>query len=81
MVTEKTWEDFRNAGLLWWVNKTLHLFGWALVAEIESDKINRVYPARCKFRGFSEEVETEGFKRVTEYLHENSEVLLEEANE
>lgn len=75
MIEEKTWSEFRNSGLLWWVNRTLHLFGWALVVELEEDKITRVYPARCKFRGFSEEIETEGFARLTQYLKENIDTL------
>jgi hypothetical protein len=34
----KGWEAFRDAGLLWWVNRILHTFGWAIViAEEEED--------------------------------------------
>lgn len=68
MVTRKTWEEFRNSRLLWWVNRSLHLFGWAIVLDIEGDKVTDVYPARVKFRGFSEANETEGFIGLTEHL-------------
>ena len=49
--------------MLWWVNRTLHLFGFALVVVLDSDdEIVEVHPARTRFRGFSEDVEEEGFK-------------------
>lgn len=55
MVDKKTWEEFRNSGLLWWINMILHTFGWAIVANINDRKeIINVYPARVKFRGFGE---------------------------
>lgn len=27
MVVEKSWDEFRNSGLLWWINMILHTFG------------------------------------------------------
>ena len=86
MITEDTWEEFRNSGLLWWVNRALHLFGWALVFEFEDAdreplKVSRVYPARVKFRGFNSDVEMQGFINLTSYLEENSTTLLEEVKE
>lgn len=74
MIEKKTWDEFRNNGLLWWVNRILHLLGWALVYED-----GQVYPARTKFRGFGPEQETEGYIKVSKYLEENIDVLLEEA--
>lgn len=85
MVEEKTWEEFRNSKLLWWINRTLHLFGWAIVYEFEEDSltkelyISRVYPARVKFRGFDTTTETNGFIDLTGYLKDNITDLLEEA--
>ena len=38
MINRKSWEEFRNSGLLWWINKTLHMFGWAIVVNIENEK-------------------------------------------
>nr|WP_297935692.1 hypothetical protein [uncultured Lachnoclostridium sp.] len=26
MVTKKTWQEFRDSGLLWWINMILHTF-------------------------------------------------------
>ena len=79
MLEKKSWEEFRDSGLLWWINRTLHLFGWAIVVEVtDNGNLAAVYPARCKFRGFGEECESEGFKQLTEYLSENAPELLEE---
>ncbi len=71
MIEKREWKEFQNAGLLWWVNRTLHLFGWAIVVEQEEDgTITKAYPARCKFRGFEESSEEEGFKRLTNHIEE-----------
>ena len=41
--------------MLFVTNQFLHIFGYALVFKYDdNNKINRVYPARVKFRGFSE---------------------------
>lgn len=76
-MNESTWEEFTSAGLFWWINRSLHLFGWALVKEIADygtpeERIVRVYPARCRFRGFSEADETDGFVKLSEHLRENA---------
>jgi len=78
MTEERTWDEFRKSGLLWWVNRTLHLFGWAIVVEVDetNEHVTRAYPARCKFRGFAEESETRGFRNLTNYMHTESEGLL-----
>lgn len=81
MVVEKSWDEFRNNGLLWWINMILHTFGWAIVAEIEDRKVTRVYPARVKFRGFEDKNNTEGYIKVSKYLKENADELFEEAND
>lgn len=71
-VQKKTWDEFREAGLLWWINRTLHLFGWVIVVEVDDEgKVNNVYPARCKYRGFARELEEEGFKDLSKHLKDN----------
>ena len=84
-LSEATWEEFGAAGLFWWVNRALHLFGWALVRECENadpdSKILRVYPARCRFRGFPPDVESDGFVRLTKHLQENMPALAEDVKE
>ena len=82
MLEKKTWKDFRESGLLWWTNRILHTFGWAITVEVdETGKIINCYPARCKFRGFSEESETRGFKRITEHLKESIDDLVTDTQE
>lgn len=49
MIERKSWEEFRNAGLLWWINMILHTFGWAITVELKDGKIIDCYPARVKF--------------------------------
>lgn len=78
MIKEKNWTEFRDSGLLWFVNQTLHLFGWALVYDTETGAVT---PYKCKFRGFTEEINTEGYKKVTKHLQENIEELVEESKE
>lgn len=79
MVTEKTWEDFRETGLLWWINMILHTFGWAIVISIDdNENIVEVYPARVKFRGFDGKSNDDGYIKVTEYLNKESKILLDE---
>ena len=81
MIKKKAWEEFRKTGLLWFVNVIIHVFGWAIVVEVEDGKIIDSYPARVKFRGFDEASNTIGYKNVSEYMKENASELLEEAKE
>lgn len=39
-INRKTWEEFRESGMLWWVNRMLHLLGWAIVV-LESEQLPR----------------------------------------
>jgi hypothetical protein len=81
MIDKKTWEDFKKAGMLWFVNSILHVFGWSIVVELKANgEIAGVYPARVKFRGFSEDSNTQGYKNITNYLKENVNDLHEEIN-
>lgn len=81
MIDEKSWEEFRNSGMLWFINVILHTFGWAIVYDTSDDKIVRVFPARVRFRGFSERTNTEGYIKLSKYMADNAKDLLEEAQE
>ena len=75
-VQKKTWEEFRSSKLLWFVNRTLHLFGWAIIVELDQDgHANNAYPARVTYRGFDEDTEEDGFVGLTKHLAENIEEL------
>lgn len=70
-ITKKTWSEFKDTRLLWWVNRTLHLFGWCIILEMDKGVVKDCYPARVTFRGFTEETETKGYLELTEYLKTN----------
>lgn len=80
MIDKRDWKEFKESGLLWWINTILHTLGWAIVFEYDSDKnISNVYPARVKFRGFDNKTNTEGYINISKYISENSKELLEES--
>lgn len=82
MSDKKTWEEFRNSGLLWWINMILHTFGWAIVCCVEKDgSVSNAYPARVKYRGFNEDTNTKGYVKVSRFLKENCDQLLKEAED
>ena len=81
MISEKSWAEFKDAGLLWFINTILHLFGWVIVLNIEDGKIIDAYPARTAFRGFSNETNTEGYIKLSDYLKENIDEIAKEARE
>lgn len=81
MINKKAWKEFVESGMLWWINMILHTFGWSICYEVEDDEIVDVYPARVKFRGFSEKNNTEGYQKVSQYMKNNVDELLEESNE
>ena len=78
-VTKKSWQQFQKSGLLWFINTILHVVGWAIVWEVEKNYIINAYPARVTFRGFSEESNTNGYIKLSQYMKENSDTLLEES--
>ena len=79
MVTKKSWKEFQETGLLLYINQVLHVFGWAIVIEIDDEKIINCYPARVKFRGFDKKNVVESYIKISKYMNENSEELLEES--
>ena len=81
MMNKKNWEEFRNTGLLWFINSILHLFGWAIVYEMEDGLIKEVYPARVKYRGFDEKTNSEGYLKISQYLESYISELKIEAQE
>jgi hypothetical protein len=79
LVSRKTWDEFRGSGLLWWINTTLHTFGWAICVSIDYDgNVVEAFPSRVKFRGFDEKSVDEGYVKVTRHLKENIDTLIED---
>lgn len=81
LIKKKSWNQFRNTGLLLIVNQILHVFGWSLVISIKDGQIEEVYPARVKFRGFDNKNTTEAYQKVTQYLKNNIEELHNETKD
>lgn len=81
MIDKRSWNEFRETGLLWFINTILHLFGWVIVVEIEDEKIVKSYPARTSFRGFDEGSNTEGYKKITRYLADNINDLMKDVKQ
>jgi len=61
MTQKKTWDEFRDAGLMWWINMILHTFGWAICFEPDT---GIAYPARVKFRGFDIKNNDIGYEKM-----------------
>ena len=80
-IEKRSWKEFRESKLLWWVNRSLHLFGWAIIYEIAPDGSIDVYPARTNYRGFSAEVESQNFVKLTQYIADNVAELVEDIND
>jgi hypothetical protein len=80
MTTKKDWSEFKSTGLMLFVNQILHIFGWAIVFEIENEEIKNVYPARVKFRGFDNKSTAEAYKKVSQFMADNAKVLNDELN-
>ncbi len=82
MVDKRDWKEFRDSGLLWWINTMLHMFGWAIAYEFDDNKnITNVYPARVKFRGFGDKQVEEGYQKVSKYMMDNADELYKESCE
>lgn len=81
MIEKKTWREFKDAKMLWWINRLLHTFGWAIVLDMENGEITAAYPARVKFRGFDEKSESEGFIGLTDHLKTTVNQLADECRE
>lgn len=83
MIDKKSWKEFRNSGLLWWINMILHTFGWAIVVEQdkETKEIIQAYPARVSFRGFDNSSNSKGYINVSQYMKDNADTLLDESKE
>ena len=81
MVTKISWQEFRDSGMLWWVNMILHTFGMSIVIETQDGVIEDVYPARVKYRGFDERCNTEGYRKVSRSLDKNAKELFKESQD
>lgn len=45
---KKTWQEFKDSGLFWWINMILHTFGWFLVIKKGRQRDCRCFPGKNK---------------------------------
>ena len=67
-VREITGKEFRESGALWFVNSILHLFGMAITWNPDTDELKA---SIVRFRGFKEELNDSGYKKLSNYLKDN----------
>lgn len=72
----KTWMEFRDSGLLWFVNRILHVFGWVLVVKVDTDEETGVVsisadPARTVVLGFPEETDERRRGNVVAFIKDD----------
>lgn len=73
-VEKRSWKDFRQTGLFQFINSILHVFGWVICLEVDNEtkEVTNCYPARTKFRGFSESDNEKMYERIADYLANTS---------
>lgn len=82
MLEEKSWDEFRETGLVVFINKILHVFGWTLTFDVDEDnRVLKAYPSRTGFRGFDKETDDESYTKISRYMKENAANLLKECEE
>ena len=80
--SQEAWKRFRECGLLFFVNQSLHFMGWAIVVTTEEDgTISDVHPERVSYRGFATESQDKGHIKVAKYLAEEAAALLKDVTE
>ncbi|SEA58920.1 hypothetical protein SAMN05192529_13114 [Arachidicoccus rhizosphaerae] len=67
-----TWEQFRESGMLFFVNNILHAFGLAITVTEENGKIVSSAPARVGYRGFDDKSQDKEHAKIAKYLADNA---------
>lgn len=77
--SQAAWKRFRECGLLFFVNQSLHFMGWAIVVTAEEDgTISDVSPERVNYRGFTTDAQDKGHVKVAKYLAQEANALLKD---
>jgi hypothetical protein len=71
-------KEFKESGMLWFVNSILHAFGMALTWDPSTDVLE---PVITKFRGFEEKYNDQGYRALTEYMKDNAMSLMPDVTE
>jgi len=77
-----SWDQFREAGMLWAINRVLHIFGWAIVVSTddETGETLGAFPVRTEWRGFPPDREELGYRRTSNWMKRAGPALAEEAS-
>lgn len=46
MINKISWKEFKDSGVLWWINMILHTFGLAIVFDMEDGEVTYVRNVR-----------------------------------
>lgn len=74
----KEWNEFRETGLLVFVNVFLHIFGYAIALEIEEDEVVSVYPQKVDYNGFNQDSMDRAYERVKKMVKPKVEEITRE---
>ena len=81
-IEKVSWNEFRNDGMLWFINMILHTFGYVIVVDKNDEgEIINAYPAKTKLRGFDEESNTRGYQNIARYIKDNAERIFKDTLE
>jgi len=69
-----TWEEFQKSRLLWWVNRSLRLFGWSIALEVQNNVIVGAYPVKTDATAYPEEFEKQAFQELKEYIKNDNQI-------
>lgn len=67
-IEKMSWEEFHQTRLLWWINRSLRLFGWSIVLETKNGVIVNAYPIKTNATAYPEDFETQAFEELKEYI-------------
>ncbi len=79
MIERRTWEEFRETGLVKIINVIIRAFGWSIYYEYTNDKkFVQVYPIRCKHMRLGDASMTKAYLNLAKWMNENSEELVKD---
>jgi hypothetical protein len=79
---KKSWEEFRETGLLVFVNSFLHIFGWCICVNLDDNgNVTETFPSRTSFRGFSEDVNDRAYNKLAKYISEFGSIAVKESED
>jgi hypothetical protein len=72
----RSWEEFRETGLLYFINSFLHIFGWEITAYIDGEgKTVECCPTQTDFREINIDSAKLSYKKLARYMKDHSHKL------